>query len=83
MIKQTLDAKMLEIASIQDKHENDLLSMQNVVGVALGNRVKNDVESDESVISVLVSQKVDTNLLWTFTTSADRFFMFLNFPITK
>ena len=63
MIKQTLDAKMLEIASIQDKHENDLLSMQNVVGIALGNRVKNDVESDESVISVLVSQKVDTNLL--------------------
>ena len=31
----------------------------------------------------VVETRIDPKKLWTFTTSADRFFMFLNFPITK
>jgi hypothetical protein len=63
MIEQTLPREMLDMAAAQQEKENDLLTAQNVVGVALGNRIKKDVETEEPVISVLVSQKMETDLL--------------------
>ncbi|MDN5200366.1 hypothetical protein QQ008_03315 [Fulvivirgaceae bacterium BMA10] len=63
MIKQTLDSQMLKISEIQSKHQEELLNMQNVVGVSIGHNIKNDVESDKPVISVLVSHKLDKGLL--------------------
>jgi hypothetical protein len=63
MIKQILEKKMLEMAAVQHKNEDNVLSLQNVVGVSLGNRIKKDRETDEPVISVLVNHKVDRGLL--------------------
>ena len=37
----------------------------------------------KELIALLIRQRSRSKKKWTFTTSADRFFMFLNFPITK
>jgi hypothetical protein len=63
MIEQTLDAQMLQMATVQQEHEEKLLDMENVVAVSLGNRIKGEAETDEPVISVLVNQKVHVDLL--------------------
>lgn len=63
MIEETLPKELKSIAAVQQENEGKLLEMQNVVGVSLGHKQKNGVETDESVISVLVSQKMDTALL--------------------
>lgn len=58
MIQETLDKKMLEMAALQQKEEDKLLSLANVVGVSLGHRIKDGQErEDEDVIAVLVNQK--------------------------
>ena len=63
MIEQTLPKEMLEMASVQEENEDKWLGMQNVVGVALGNRIKNETKTEEPVISVLVNQKMAPDLL--------------------
>jgi hypothetical protein len=63
MIEQTLAKELLPMAAVQQKHEEELLKMQNVVGVALGTREKEGKESDEPVLSVLVSHKAIPELL--------------------
>lgn len=63
MIEQTLDKKMLPMSEVQHKHETDVLSLPNVVGVALGHKVKKDVETDQPVISVMVNHKLEPGLL--------------------
>lgn len=64
MIEQTLDENMLKMAKVQQQYEKKVLSMPNVVGVALGNRIRNHEEiADEPVITVLVNQKVASGLL--------------------
>lgn len=63
MIEETLSKELQAMAAVQQENEDKLLEMQNVVGVSLGHKQKKGVETDESVISVLVSQKMDTALL--------------------
>lgn len=63
MIEQTIPKEMLDMAAVQQEKEDDLLTMQNVVGVALGSRVKKEQETEEPVISVLVNQKMAPDLL--------------------
>ena len=63
MVNQTLDEKSLKIADVQSKHQDELLSLSNVVGVAIGNKVKNGVETNKPVLSVLVTHKLDPSLL--------------------
>ncbi|GAA4271529.1 hypothetical protein GCM10022258_08230 [Aquimarina gracilis] len=63
MINQTLDESLLKMAEVQNKHEDELLGLSNVVGVALGNKVKEGVETEEPVLSVLVTHKLDKSLL--------------------
>ncbi len=63
MIEQTIPKELLELSTFQQENEDKLLDLPNVVGVALGNRIKNEVETDESVISVLVNQKTAPELL--------------------
>lgn len=63
MLKQTLDSKSQKMAEVQAKYESDILDMNNVVGISLGNNVKNGKETDKPVISVLVNHKLDKGLL--------------------
>ncbi len=63
MIEQTIPKELLELSTVQQDNEDNLLDLPNVVGVALGNRIRNEVETDEPVISVLVSQKTPPELL--------------------
>ena len=58
MKEQTLPKEMLPMAAAQEENEDKLLALDNVVGVALGNRVKDDQETDEPVVSVLVNRDV-------------------------
>ncbi len=59
MIADTLAKESLKMAGVQQKHENDLLELRNVVGVCLGHNIKKEVESEEPVITVLVNHKMD------------------------
>lgn len=47
------------LADIQADREDDLLSLSNVVGVGLGTKVTDDVDTGESCVKVLVTQKLD------------------------
>lgn len=63
--EQTIPKQLLDMASVQQDAEDKLLALDNVVGVALGNRVKEkkQQETDEPVLSVLVSHKLAPELL--------------------
>ena len=65
MIEQTIPKEMLDLANVQAENEDKLLGCRNVVGVALGHRIKESTgeEIDENVLSVLVNHKVDPQLL--------------------
>lgn len=63
MVEQTIPKEMQAIAAVQQENEEKLLAMDNVVGVALGNRVRKEQETDEPVVSVLVNQKLPSELL--------------------
>lgn len=63
MIQLSFEKHFQPIAEAQQKHENQILGLNNVVGVSLGHRIKKGKESDEPVLSVLVEQKVEESLL--------------------
>jgi hypothetical protein len=63
MIEQNIPKGLQQLAAVQADSEAKLLDMQNVVGVALGKKIKNGTETDRDCVSVLVSHKVDTGLL--------------------
>lgn len=63
MVEQTIPKEMQKMAAVQQENEEKLLEMENVVGVALGNKVKKGEETDEPVVSVLVNQKLPLELL--------------------
>ncbi|MCX2744310.1 hypothetical protein OO013_10555 [Mangrovivirga sp. M17] len=56
---ESLD-KMFEV---QSKMEPELLEKENVVGVAIGHKIKNGVEKNEDVMTLFVNQKLPENLL--------------------
>ena len=57
-------AKVKEIAEKQQKCESGLLDKNQVVGVAIGGKIKNGTEDEDTqVLSVLVSQKLPKDML--------------------
>lgn len=62
-ISKTLSKEFIELAKIQNETENELLEKQNVVGVALGSKVKNDKDTGENALQVLVRHKMDLDFL--------------------
>ncbi len=65
MIEEILGKKHAAFANTQAKNEQKLFSCPNVVGVALGKKVKDGEEKDQPVISVLVTHKLHAKLLAT------------------
>lgn len=63
MLCKLLDKEMLPMAEVQKAHEDKELSRPNVVGIGLGHRFKDGVETAEPVITALVEQKVAPELL--------------------
>ena len=54
----------MDIVSIKEKHEGQLLKLPNVVGVAIGEKmVKGQVVPGREVIKVLVTRKVPESQL--------------------
>ncbi len=62
---KTLDKEYAGVATVQEKREEEFLDKGNVVGVAVGNKMKNGKETGDSSLCVLVSTKVDKDLLAT------------------
>lgn len=63
MIEQTIPKKLLDVAETQGRREADLLRLPNVVGVAVGNKIKKGEDTGKPALSVLVTHKVETALL--------------------
>ena len=63
MIESTVPEEFNGLAGTQATHEHTLLDKPNVVGVALGNKYTNGVDTGEKGISVLVESKVREHLL--------------------
>src|SRR5512132_3776136 len=62
-IEQMLPQQWHSLASIQVSNETNLLNKENVVGVALGRKVKGGQESDQAALLALVNQKMAPELL--------------------
>ena len=63
MEKYALDKEFESLRGAQDAHEEELLDTPNVVGVALGHKVKGDIESKKPCLSVFVSHKLHRDFL--------------------
>lgn len=63
MIQQTVPKKLQKLAETQLRHESDLLQLPNVVGVAVGNKIKKGEDTGKPSLAVLVTQKMDPDLL--------------------
>lgn len=63
-LAQTLNEDYMPQAEIQEKNEDNLFSLPNVVGVSLGHKIKDGKEVDKKmIISVLVEKRVDKDAL--------------------
>lgn len=63
MIEQTLNKEFVNLAKEQRENEEELLTKDNVVGVALGNKIKNGKDTGEPSFHVLVQHKLEADLL--------------------
>jgi len=63
MHKLDLKGEELEIFDIQQKEEASLLDKDNVVGVGIGNKIKDGKETGDKCLTVLVSQKLDKSII--------------------
>jgi hypothetical protein len=63
MIEQHLAGDYLDIAKVQDEEQEAILSRNNVVGVAVGHKIKKGKETGDPCLAVLVSQKLPPELL--------------------
>jgi hypothetical protein len=63
MIEQILQGNFLKMSETQASVEEELLAKENVVGVALGNKVKADKDTGKPALLVLVNQKLAPDLL--------------------
>jgi hypothetical protein len=62
-VEQTLPKDLLDLAEVQARHEEELLAKEHVVGVALGNKIKDGEDTGQPAITVLVDTKMDESLL--------------------
>jgi hypothetical protein len=60
-----LDREFEAISAVQQDRGEELFAKPNVVGVALGHKVKADVDTGDACLTVFVSQKLDPSLLGT------------------
>ncbi|MDZ7680226.1 MAG: hypothetical protein U5J63_00605 [Fodinibius sp.] len=51
MIEKTLSKKFVDLAKEQRENEEELLTKDNVAGVALGNKIKNGKDTGEPLLS--------------------------------
>lgn len=58
-----IHAEYQAIADIQKKQEDAILFKQNVVGVGVGHKVKNNRETGDTCLSVFVTHKLDPSML--------------------
>ena len=63
MIEKTLSKEFVDLAKEQRENEDELLTKDNVVGVALGNKIKNGEDTGEPSFHVLVQHKLEADLL--------------------
>lgn len=63
MFDKELEGDYLELSKIQQKEQDDYLSKDNVLGVGIGHKVKNGLDTSEPCLSVFVTQKLDEDLL--------------------
>lgn len=62
-ISKTLSKEFIELAKVQNENEKELLQKNNVVGVALGNKITNNKNTGDKAIQVLVRHKMDPDFL--------------------
>jgi len=58
-----IHAEYQAIADIQKQQEDSILFKQNVVGVGVGHKLKNNKETGDTCLSVFVTHKIDPSLL--------------------
>ena len=63
MIEQTLASGYLELADKQRENEEELFAKENVVGVALGNKIVKNEDTGKAALHVLVRNKVTSDML--------------------
>lgn len=63
MFDQDLKGEYLEISKIQEDEENKILAKENVVGVAVSHKIKNEQDTGDPCMAVFVEQKLDPALL--------------------
>ncbi len=64
MLEFKLESEYQALATVQDKEQDALLAKGNVVGVALGHKIKGGIDTGDPCVSVLVNQKMlDDSLL--------------------
>ena len=57
------DPILNRIRAVKDKYERDLMRKKNVVGLGIGLRERGSVLTDETVLTVMVSQKEPRSVL--------------------
>lgn len=64
MLKELkLEGKYKDIAALQAAEEDAILQKENVLGVSVGNKNKDGIETDNPCLTVYVASKVDSGLL--------------------
>ncbi|MGW4422659.1 hypothetical protein [Streptosporangium sp. NPDC004631] len=61
--EKLISKEYMDLAKIQSREEEQLLSRRNVVGVALGNKRTRDQDTGEKAITVLVDSKLPKDML--------------------
>jgi hypothetical protein len=63
MLEKELKGELLALSKIQEHEQDNLLNKENVVGVALGHKIKDEKETGDNSLTVFVEQKMDPALL--------------------
>ena len=63
MIEKTLNKELADLAKVQRENEEEIFAKDNVVGFALGNKIKDGKDTGETSFQVLVQHKVESDLL--------------------
>ncbi len=63
MFDKELEGPYLELSKIQQKEQDGFLAKDNVLGVGIGHKVKDGLDTGEPCLSVFVTQKLDPDLL--------------------
>lgn len=62
-MNENRDAMIESLKEVQSKQQSEILSYQNVVGVGVGKKISNGVETEEHCLSVFVDQKLPLDVI--------------------